>query len=83
MLYSAKEKADLANLVRIHINYNITYTQERNAEGQVLQQRHLKLPIFQFMVMVAQLVAHAWGLGIDRKHFLQPSETDPGASKYK
>jgi hypothetical protein len=35
MLYSAKEKADLANLVRIHINYNITYTQERNAEGQV------------------------------------------------
>ncbi len=35
MLYSAKEKADLANLVRIHIAYNITYAQQRNAEGQV------------------------------------------------
>jgi hypothetical protein len=37
MLYSAKEKADLANLVRIHIAYNITYAQQRNAEGQVLK----------------------------------------------
>jgi hypothetical protein len=35
MLYSAKEKADLANLVRIHIAYNITYAQQRNTEGQV------------------------------------------------
>jgi hypothetical protein len=35
MLYSAKEKADLANLVKIHIAYNITYSQQRNQEGQV------------------------------------------------
>ena len=34
-LYSNKEKADLANLVNIHIAYNITYVQERNSEGQV------------------------------------------------
>ena len=34
-LYSAKEKAELANLVSIHIAYNITYNQERNSEGQV------------------------------------------------
>ena len=36
MLYSTKEKADLANLVRIHIAYNITYNQQRNTEGQVI-----------------------------------------------
>ena len=34
-LYSAKEKAELANLVDIHLTYNITYQQERNADGQV------------------------------------------------
>ena len=34
-LYSAKEKADLKNLVRIHIAYNITYNQQRNTDGQV------------------------------------------------
>jgi len=33
-LYSAKEKAELANLVDIHIAYNLTYVQERNVEGQ-------------------------------------------------
>ena len=36
-LYSAKEKADLKNLVNIHIAYNISYQQERNMEGQVWQ----------------------------------------------
>ena len=34
-LYSAKEKAELKNLVNIHIAYNITYQQQRNMEGQV------------------------------------------------
>ena len=34
-LYSAKEKADLKNLVNIHIAYNISYQQERTMEGQV------------------------------------------------
>jgi len=33
-LYSAKEKAELKNLVNIHIAYNITYQQQRNMEGQ-------------------------------------------------
>jgi len=33
-LYSVKEKADLKNLVNIHIAYNINYQQERNLEGQ-------------------------------------------------
>ena len=31
-LFSAKEKADLANVVSVHIAYNITYQQERNLE---------------------------------------------------
>jgi len=35
-LYSAKEKAELKNLVRIHIAYNITYNQQRNQEGQYI-----------------------------------------------
>jgi len=33
-LYSAKEKKELANLVDVHIMYNLTYQQERNLEGQ-------------------------------------------------
>ena len=33
-LYSAKEKADLHQLVHIMISYNMTYQQEKTVEGQ-------------------------------------------------
>lgn len=33
-LYSAREKRELNNLVNVHIMYNLTYQQEKNAEGQ-------------------------------------------------
>ena len=33
-LYSAREKEDLAELIRIMITYNMTYNQEKTPEGQ-------------------------------------------------
>ena len=33
-LYSAREKNDLAQLIKVMIAYNITYRQERTPEGQ-------------------------------------------------
>ena len=47
-LYSAKEKAELANLVDIHIAYNLTYIQERNVEGQV-EWKQYSFSIFDFV----------------------------------
>lgn len=33
-LYSGREKDDLAHLVRVMVNYNLIYKQERTPEGQ-------------------------------------------------
>ena len=33
-LYSSREKADLAQLIRVMIAYNLTYQQERGPDGQ-------------------------------------------------
>lgn len=33
-LYSAREKEDLAELIRVMIAYNMTYNQEKTPEGQ-------------------------------------------------
>ena len=33
-LYSAKEKAELSNLVATMVSYNLAYVQERDPEGQ-------------------------------------------------
>ena len=33
-LYSAREKNDLAQLIKVMIAYNVTYRQERTPEGQ-------------------------------------------------
>merc|ERR1711874_799135 len=38
-LYSAREKADLASLVDVHITYNLTYTQERAPETGLYEYR--------------------------------------------
>jgi len=67
-LYSNKEKADLANLVNIHIAYNITYVQERNSEGQyeykmdpdvesVVYLPEIKHPV-QLTYGIKQLISH-------------------------
>ena len=39
-LFSAKEKAELANVVSVHIAYNITYQQERNLETGQYEYRY-------------------------------------------